>query len=125
MLSCSTAVLNSALQRARATLDTLPSATCPRLDTDDSELLERYVDAFARYDMDAFIRLLHEDAFQSMPSFAMWLRGAKTITDFMVQPGPSKCRGSKLLATRANGCPAFGQYMPDPAGASSPGPSRS
>jgi RNA polymerase sigma-70 factor (ECF subfamily) len=116
LLSCSTAAVNSALQRARATLDALPSPTHPRLDTDDSDLLARYVDAFERYDMDAFVSLLHDDAVQSMPPFAMWLRGATTITDFMVQPGPSKCRGSKLLATRANGCPAFGQYMPDPAG---------
>ncbi|MHB8450750.1 MAG: sigma-70 family RNA polymerase sigma factor [Mycobacteriales bacterium] len=106
--------------RQRAALDAVPAPTYPRLEADDSDLLERYVDAFERYDIDAFVSLLHDDAVQSMPPYAMWLRGAKNITDFMVQPGPSKCRGSKLLATRANGCPAFGQYKPDPVGGFQP-----
>jgi RNA polymerase sigma-70 factor (ECF subfamily) len=50
----------------------------------------------------------------------MWLQGAADIGRWMVQPGPSACRGSRLLATAANGCPAFGQYRPDPAGGYSP-----
>ena len=57
-----------------------------------------------------------DDAVQSMPPFAMWLRGSADIGRWMVQPGPSACRGSRLLPTTANGCPAFGQYRPDPAG---------
>ena len=64
--------------------------------------------------------LLHEDAVQSMPPFAMWLRGAADIGRWMVEPGPSACRGSRLLPTSANGCPAFGQYRPDPAGGYAP-----
>ena len=64
--------------------------------------------------------LLHDDAIQSMPPFAMWVRGAADITAFMVEPGPSACRGSRLLPTSANGCPAFGQYKPDPAGGYAP-----
>ena len=58
----------------------------------------RYVDAFERYDMSALVALLHEDAMQSMPPFAMWLRGAADIAAWMVRPGPSACRGSRLLA---------------------------
>ena len=58
--------------------------------------------------------LLHEDAVQSMPPFAMWIQGAENITTWMVQPGPSACRGSRLIPVHANGCPAFGQYKPDP-----------
>lgn len=74
------------------------------------------MDAFERYDIERLVTLLHEDAVQSMPLFAMWIRGAADIGRWMVEPGPSGCRGSRLLPTSANGCPAFGQYRPDPAG---------
>ncbi|HLH29347.1 MAG TPA: nuclear transport factor 2 family protein, partial [Acidimicrobiales bacterium] len=83
-------------------------------------LLERYVDAFERYDIERLVALLHDDAVQSMPPFAMWIQGAADIGSWMVQPGPSACRGSRLLATSANGCPAFGQYRVDPAGGHAP-----
>ncbi len=118
LLDTSVAAVNSALQRARATLGALPGedAREQSLDDTDSELLARYVDAFERYDIDSLVSLLHEDAIQSMPPFAMWIQGAADIGRWMVQPGPSACRGSVLLPTTANGCPAFGQYRPDPAG---------
>ena len=117
LLETSVAAVNSALQRARATLGALPGdLTTSRLDDVDAALLERYVDAFERYDIDRLVALLHEDAVQSMPPYAMWLRGSADIGRWMVQPGPSACRGSRLLPTTANGCPAFGQYRPDPAG---------
>lgn len=121
LLGTSVASVNSALQRARATLGALPDGGRRRpLDPPDAELLQRYVDAFERYDMDALVTLLHDDAVQSMPPFAMWLQGATDITAFMVRPGPSACRGSRLVATKANGCAAFGQYRPDPAGGWAP-----
>jgi RNA polymerase sigma-70 factor (ECF subfamily) len=116
LLDTSTAAVNSALQRARATLAELPRETTPRPAETDTELLARYVDAFERYDMSQLVALLHEDAIQSMPPFPMWIQGANDIVTWMVQPGPSECRGSRLVATWANGCPAFGQYRPDPAG---------
>jgi RNA polymerase sigma-70 factor (ECF subfamily) len=78
------------------------------------------VDAFERYDIERLVTLLHADAFQSMPPFAMWIEGADDIGRFMVEPGPSACRGSLLLPTAANGCPAFGQYKPDPEGGFAP-----
>jgi RNA polymerase sigma-70 factor (ECF subfamily) len=118
LLDTTVAAVNSALQRARATLAALPAAgarTAP-LDPDDADLLRRYVEAFERYDLDALVTLLHKDAVQSMPPFAMWLQGAEDIVTWMVQPGPSACRGSRLLPTSANGCPAFGQYRRDPDG---------
>lgn len=121
LLGTTVAAVNSALQRARATLSNLPSGSPARLlDADDAELLQRYVDAFERYDMDALVGLLHDDAIQSMPPFALWLQGSRHIVTWMVQPGPSACRGSRLVATTANGCPAFGQYKPDPAGGWAP-----
>ncbi len=121
LLNTSVAAVNSALQRARATLADLPTEARPAaLDGPDAELLERYVDAFERYDIERLVTLLHEDAVQSMPPFAMWLQGAADIGRWMVEPGPSGCRGSRLLPTSANGCPAFGQYRPDSAGGHAP-----
>jgi RNA polymerase sigma-70 factor (ECF subfamily) len=85
-----------------------------------AELLERYLEAFERYDIERLVSLLHEDAVQSMPPFALWLQGAADIGRWMVQPGPSGCRGSRLLPISANGCPGFAQYRPDPAGGYAP-----
>jgi RNA polymerase sigma-70 factor (ECF subfamily) len=114
LLDTTVAAVNSGLQRARASLAELPAGGRPAaLDVDQAELLTRYVDAFERYDMDSLVNLLHRDAVMSMPPFQMWLQGARDIVTWMVQPGPSACRGSKLIATRANGCPAFAQYRPD------------
>lgn len=122
LLDTTVAAVNSALQRARATLAQLPDGGKPRpLDTETSDLLKRYVDAFERYDMDALVKLLHDDAYQSMPPFEMWIQGAESITTWMVQPGPSGCRDSKLIPLgEVNGCPAFAQYKPDPAGGLEP-----
>jgi len=121
LLDTTVAALNSALQRARATLGALPpGGRLDALDKADAELLERYVDAFERYDIQRLVELLHEDAVQSMPPFAMWVQGAGDIGRWMVEPGPSGCRGSRLLPTAANGCPAFGQYRPDPGGGYAP-----
>jgi RNA polymerase sigma-70 factor (ECF subfamily) len=117
LLGTTVAAVNSALQRARATLASLPEGGRPReVDAENAELLARYVDAFERYDIEALVRLLHDDAIQSMPPFELWLEGAESIGAWMQKPGPDGCRGSRLLATRANGCPAFGQYRPDPSG---------
>jgi RNA polymerase sigma-70 factor (ECF subfamily) len=121
LLDTSVPAVNSALQRARATLAGLQSGGGHKtLGDDEAELLERYVAAFESYDIDRLVTLLHEDAVQSMPPFAMWIQGAADIGRFMVEPGPSECRGSLLVRTSANGCPAFGQYRPDPAGGHSP-----
>ncbi|HLI25113.1 MAG TPA: nuclear transport factor 2 family protein, partial [Acidimicrobiales bacterium] len=121
LLETSVAAVNSARQRARATVAALPADAGPApLDELDAELLARYVDAFERYDIERLVTLLHEDAVMSMPPFAMWLKGADDIGTFLLQPGPSLCRGSRLLPVAANGCPAFGQYKPDPGGGHRP-----
>jgi RNA polymerase sigma-70 factor (ECF subfamily) len=117
LLETSVAAVNSALQRARATLRALPPGyRHGTLEDADAALLEEYVEAFEHYDIPRLVRLLHEDAVQSMPPFALWLEGAEDIGAWMILPGPDACRGSRLVATSANGCPAFGQYRPDPAG---------
>jgi RNA polymerase sigma-70 factor, ECF subfamily len=121
LLDTSVPAVNSALQRARRTLASLQAgAPTEPLDPADPVLLEQYVDAFERYDVERLVALLREDAVQSMPPFELWLRGAADIGRWMLEPGPSGCRGSRLLPAAANGCPTFGQYRPDPAGGFTP-----
>jgi RNA polymerase sigma-70 factor (ECF subfamily) len=115
-LDTSTAAVNSALQRARATLADLPSSSDAEV---DAGLLDRYVDAFQRYDMSALMKLLHDDAVMSMPPYSLWLQGSADVVRFMLEPGPRTCSGSVLVPVPAgsvNGVPAWGQYKPDPAG---------
>jgi RNA polymerase sigma-70 factor (ECF subfamily) len=121
LLDTSVASVNSALQRARSTLaDRDLDAAQPRVvEADQRELLARYVDAFERYDIDSLVTLLHEDAIQSMPPYAMWLRGPTEIGRWLLGPGFG-CKGSRLIPTTANGCAAFGQYRVDPAGGHAP-----
>jgi RNA polymerase sigma-70 factor (ECF subfamily) len=120
LLDTSVAAVNSALQRARATLAAVPAELRPsRADADHDELLAQYVDAFERYDVTTLVQLLHEDAIQSMPPFAMWLRGAANIGAWLLGPG-IECKGSRLLPVAACGSPAFGQYRVDPEGGYAP-----
>jgi RNA polymerase sigma-70 factor, ECF subfamily len=119
LLETSVASVNSALQRARATLadiDVSASDSSPPLDEADQALLARYVEAFEGYDIDALTSLIREDATQSMPPFDLWLRGRDDIFAWWLGPGIG-CRGSRVVPTvAANGSPAFGQYKPSPAG---------
>ena len=120
LLDSTVASVNSALQRARATLGGVGGTPAPRaLDADDRELLARYVDAFERYDIDAFVRLLRDDATQHMPPYEMWLRGAGDIATWMLGPG-NGCRGSRVFAVEANGSPAIAQYRPREGGGREP-----
>jgi len=119
LLDTSVASINSALQRARATLAT---ANVQQVDTADvdRELLERYVAAFEAYDVDALTALIQEDATQSMPPFDMWLSGRDDILAWWFGPGIG-CQGSRVVPVRsANGSPAFGQYKPSPDGGYEP-----
>jgi RNA polymerase sigma-70 factor, ECF subfamily len=113
LLDTTVASVNSALQRARATLTVadVASDTLAPEDPDQVALLERYVDAFERYDMDSLTSLLHEDATMSMPPLPLWLRGHTDTREWMLGPGVG-CRGSRLVPTAANATPAFGQYKP-------------
>jgi len=119
LLDTSVASVNSALQRARATLEAsnaTAATTAPSVHAADAELLARYVDAFERYDMDALTALIHEDATQSMPPFDMWLAGRDDILSWWIGPGAG-CRGSRVIPVMAaNGAPAFGQYKPSESG---------
>jgi RNA polymerase sigma-70 factor (ECF subfamily) len=121
LLDSSVASVNSALQRARATLAARDpdTARAPAVAADQKALLARYVDAFERYDISSLVSLLHEDAVMSMPPFDFWLRGPAEMGRWFLGPG-SECRGSRLVAATANGGPAFGSYRPDGQGGYSP-----
>jgi RNA polymerase sigma-70 factor, ECF subfamily len=108
--------VNSALQRARATLAARnqDTALTPGSGVQQA-LLDRYVSAFERYDIEALMALLHEDATLSMPPYTLWLRGHEAIQAWMLGRGAG-CRGSRLLPTSASGAPAFGQYRAAPEG---------
>ena len=119
-LETSIAAVNSAVQRARATLGNRDSGSAEGALTDaQSKLLERYVDAFHRYDVDDLVALLREDATLSMPPYTLWLRGPDAIRGWLLGRGIG-CRGSRLVRTAACGSPAFGQYHPGPDGTLEP-----
>jgi RNA polymerase sigma-70 factor, ECF subfamily len=120
LLETSVASINSALQRARATLATADTTAPAELDDDTHALLDRYVSAFEAYDIDRLTDLLHEDAIQSMPPISLWLKGRDDIFTWWLGPGIG-CKGSKLVAVGlVNGMPAWGQYKPDPNGGYEP-----
>jgi RNA polymerase sigma-70 factor, ECF subfamily len=117
-LDMTTAAVNSALQRARATLaDKQVTGQMERtsqyapveLTADQRRLIDRYVEAFEAYDVAALTALLREDAVMSMPPFSLWLQGHTSIGDWLSGRG-IECRGSRLVPTYANASPAFGQY---------------
>jgi len=118
LLETSVASVNSALQRARATLEELDDGR--DLAEPDRELLGRYVAAFEAYDIDALTSLIHEDATQSMPPFSLWLTGREDIFTWWYGPGIG-CKGSRVIPVgSANGSPAFGQYKPSADGGYEP-----
>jgi len=123
LLETSVASVNSALQRARATLQAASVSLddpAPQLAEADQELLARFVEAFEAYDIERLTALIHEDATQSMPPYDLWLSGRDDIFTWWFGPGID-CQGSRVVPTRsANGSPAFGQYKPSPDGGYDP-----
>ncbi len=111
----SVASVNSALQRARATLSTKDLSLQGPLPEEKAELLAKYVQAFEAYDIDGLARLLRDDAKMSMPPFDLWLQGPAHIGAFMLGPGAG-CKGSRLLPVQANGMAAYAHYKPSPDG---------
>lgn len=127
MLEMTVAAVNSALQRARATMQTHPAAgphERRKPDSDDriASLLSRYVRAWEAADSPALVALLREDAAFAMPPMPQWFRGRADIAAFLssvlfVGDAPGRFR---FLPTRANGSPAFAVYRRDDTGVFSP-----
>jgi RNA polymerase sigma-70 factor, ECF subfamily len=122
-LNLTVTAVNSALQRARATLKkhqqeniiyTIPSANSP----ETSDLLSRYVQAWETADSTRLVALLREDAALTMPPFSVWYRGRSVIQTFLESfVFAAKTPGEfRLVAVRANGSPAFAVYQRDEGG---------
>jgi RNA polymerase sigma-70 factor (ECF subfamily) len=110
LLDTTVASVNSALQRARATMDERRgTALDTALHPDHQVLVERYVDAFERYDMDAIAALLRDDVVLSMPPYDLWIQGIDELLAWFVGPGHG-CQGAKLVPVWVNGSPGFGNY---------------
>ncbi len=123
LLETTVASVNSALQRARATLASAnvgcdgasSAAAAGDMTADQRELIARYVDAFERYDIESLVTLLHDDAIMSMPPYDFWLAGPEDMAKWFLGPGCG-CRGSRLVPIAVNGCFGFGSYRVDPEG---------
>jgi RNA polymerase sigma-70 factor (ECF subfamily) len=117
-LETTVASVNSALQRARKAVDErLPAssqqATLRSLgDQRIRALVERFIDAFERGEVDAILSLLAEDATFAMPPYATWYRGRDAVADSWLMPGGPPPR-LRYVPTRANGQPAAGTYALD------------
>jgi RNA polymerase sigma-70 factor (ECF subfamily) len=114
LLDTTVVSVNSALQRARATLDEANVDEGAPVAVDGEEerdLLSKYVDAFERYDIEALVSLLHDDATFTMPPYELWLQGPTEIFKWFFGQGIG-CKGSRVLVTEANGKPAYGSYRP-------------
>jgi RNA polymerase sigma-70 factor (ECF subfamily) len=114
LLDLSVAAVNSALQRARAQLArTTPSedlvVMTPEIDT---EVLNRFVEAFETADMPRLSALLRRDVELEMPPIPTWFTGRDTVTTFLAARVLAGGR-RRLVATRANGCPAAATYISD------------
>jgi RNA polymerase sigma-70 factor (ECF subfamily) len=113
LLDTTVASVNSALQRARATLDgmdiDLEDASASAAADEQDELLDKYVDAFERYDISSLVSLLHDDAVFNMPPYEFWIQGPQAVHDFMYGHG-IVCEGSRTIKVQANGMPAFASY---------------
>jgi RNA polymerase sigma-70 factor (ECF subfamily) len=124
LLDTSVASVNSALQRARATiaeqrLDAGSAAANPTVDAESEALLARYVEAFERYDIEALVALIHEDATFSMPPFDLWLDDRAEMAKWYTGQGAA-CQGSKLIPVQVNGSTGYAAYKPDPSGGWTP-----
>ncbi len=120
MLGTSAASVNSALQRARTTLEQrLPPRrerlALPRSGA-DSDLINRFAEAFQRDDIDTVVALLTADAVVSMPPEPEWHQGPDAIGEFLRARHASRTSPWRFQATGANGQPAFAYYFPDDAG---------
>jgi len=122
-LEMTAVAVNSALQRAHAQLaerGLTEDTVSPVLDADQQALLEKYVDAFWRKDISAIVGLLKQDAVWEMPPFTGWYLGAETIGRLIDTECPGGSHDMPMIATWANGQPAFGLYMRQPDGSFAP-----
>ncbi|HEX7166844.1 MAG TPA: RNA polymerase subunit sigma-70, partial [Acidimicrobiales bacterium] len=110
LLETSVASVNSALQRARATMAALEGERLDStVDPEHEGLLSRYVDAFERYDIPALVELLRDDVVLSMPPYDLWMRGADDLAAWFLGKG-IVCQHGRLVPISVNGTAGFGNY---------------
>jgi RNA polymerase sigma-70 factor (ECF subfamily) len=114
-LEISVAAANSALQRARSRVDQSAQPGAARLSpAQERALVERYVGAWERGDVDDFVAMLKHDATLSMPPLAEWYLGPDAIASFFRWAcGPNSAGPFRFVPTRANNSLAFGIYARD------------
>jgi RNA polymerase sigma-70 factor (ECF subfamily) len=116
VLRFSVPAVKSALQRARETLAsraaTMDEAAPALEDAATRALLARYVEAWELADVAGLVAVLHEDAVLTMPPYRAWLRGAAVIAEGRRTVCSARAR-TRMVATRANGLPAFAMYSGD------------
>ncbi|WP_280362857.1 RNA polymerase subunit sigma-70 [Nocardia wallacei] len=108
LLDTSVDAVNSMLRRARSALAAAP-ADPGAAEPVDTGLLERYVTAFERFDIDGIVSLLRHDAVIDMPPVAFWLSGREAFRRWLIESDLG-CRGKRLVPIEANGCPAVAVY---------------
>jgi RNA polymerase sigma-70 factor (ECF subfamily) len=112
LLETSVDAVHSSVRRARATLAHARGDDVARPvagEPVDVRLLEQYIDAFERFDVDRIVSLLHRDAVVAMPPFAFWLQGREAFRVWLRSHGTT-CRPARLVSTEANGHPAVALY---------------
>jgi RNA polymerase sigma-70 factor (ECF subfamily) len=112
-LESTTASVNSALQRAHATMEKaqLSADTVAEPTPEQREMLDRYVQAFWEKDIAAIVSMLTRDAVWEMPPYTGWYQGAEMIGRLIDSQCPGQRHDMVMVPTRANGQPAFGLYM--------------
>ena len=119
LLDTTVVSVNSALQRARTTLseaDLADSDPHMPMDPAQQDLLDRYLEAFERYDLDSFVSLLHEDVTQSMPPYEMWLERPDRVRAWMIGPGIGCQRLAASSRPLPTDCPPLASIGPTPDG---------
>src|SRR5215213_2891225 len=109
LLDTSVASVNSALQRARATLEAHRGEPLDVVDADQQQLLARYVSAFERYDIAELVTLLRDDVVLSMPPWDLWMVGPDDLAAWFLGEG-IVCKDGRLIPIAVNGTAGFGNY---------------
>jgi RNA polymerase sigma-70 factor (ECF subfamily) len=118
LLDTTVDAVHSALRRARTALAEARRDDQPA-EPVDPRLLQRFIDAFERYDIDAIVNQLHHDVVVSMPPFAFWLRGSDAFRRWL-RSRTAPCDGVRMISTHANGVPALALYRADDTGVLAP-----
>lgn len=115
LLDLSLAAVNSALQRARSRIQDRPLVEEAEMSTVDDTLLDQYMAAYENADLPALAALLRHDVELEMPPIPTWFSGRDAVLEFLATRA-LRMGGPRVIATSANGCPAFASYRPEEAG---------